>query len=103
VRVGHIGVWRDKPNYPFEFEFEIAVFWNPVLWFEPVLENLKEKWKNGMNAGAILDTENLGNTVDGMVRWHEAKKWLEDTIKYWEEEYTAHPKSKLIIDNAIDL
>jgi len=81
----HIGVWKDKPDYSM-FRFEIATIWDPEDWFGPVLQDLKEKWESGMNATQIIDSEDLGDTVDGMVDRDQAIEWLEDKIQEWQEE-----------------
>ena len=74
------------PNYSFEFQFEIAAFWDPGDWFGPVLQDLKEKWESGMDAAQIIASEDLGDTVVGMVDRDQAIEWLEDTIQEWQEE-----------------
>jgi hypothetical protein len=81
----HIGVWRNKPDYSVR-QFEIGCFWDSCDWFEPVLQDLQDKWRKGMNASQIIDSEDLGNIYDGMVDRDEAVKWLEEQIKDWEEE-----------------
>ncbi len=81
----HIGVWRNKPDYSVR-QFEIGSFWDPCDWFEPVLQDLREKWENGMNAAQIIDSEDLGNIYDGMVDRDAAIEWLAETIKDWEDE-----------------
>jgi hypothetical protein len=82
----HVGLWKEKPNYPWAYNFEIACFWDPADWFEPVLGDLKTKWQKGINATSIVDSEDLGNIYDGMVDREEAIQWLENMIEEWEEE-----------------
>jgi hypothetical protein len=67
-------------------EFEIDCYWNPYDWFEPVINGLREKWKCGMNATEIIDSESLGNLHEGMCRRDEAIEWLEQMIKEWEKD-----------------
>jgi hypothetical protein len=81
----HVGVWQNKPNYSWEYQFEIGCFWDPYDWFEPVLRDLKDKWRNGMTASQIIDSEDLGDN-EGMVDRDDAIKWLEQVIEEWEEE-----------------
>jgi hypothetical protein len=82
----HTGVWKDKPDYSMEFQFEIAVFWDPWDWFGPVLQDLKDKWESGMDAAQIIDSEDLGDISSGIVDRDQAIEWLEDKIQEWQEE-----------------
>jgi hypothetical protein len=83
----YIGIWRSKPNYPFEYELEVACFWQPEDWFElDDLEDLKNKWKRGMTPTQIIESKDLGDYDRGMVDKDEALEWLEQMIEEWKKE-----------------
>jgi hypothetical protein len=86
----YVGVWRNKPEYSREFDFEVAAFWEPEDWFESVLGSLKQKWELGMDAVQIIDSEDLGDIHSGMVRRDQAIEWLEEVIQEWREEAEEH-------------
>jgi hypothetical protein len=83
----YIGIWGDKPNYPFEYELEVGVFWDPEDWFDVYdLQRIQRKWKEeGMTAAQIIDSEDLGDH-NGKVRRDDAIQWLQNLIEQWEEE-----------------
>jgi len=65
---------------------EIGFYWDAGEWFSPIERDLKESWKAGKTADAIIDEQGCGDDVDGMCDRGEAIEWLQSKIEEWAEE-----------------
>lgn len=86
----HIGQWslkgKELMEYLDQLPVEIASYWEPNDWFEPVISELKAKWESGMTAQQIIDSEHCGDDADGQCDPTKAVGWLEDLIEEWEAD-----------------
>lgn len=71
-----------------EIIYSIAFWWRPGYWFMESMDQLQIMWANGHSAKKIVESQYLGQYMNGMCDESEAVEWL--TGKF--EEWGSHPE-----------
>jgi len=58
---------------------------SPEEWFDIFdIEEIREKWEDGLSAEEIVGELFLGDILNGFVDYHETLEWIEGMIKQWQ-------------------
>ena len=58
---------------------------DPADWFDLFdIEEIREKWEEGLSAEEIVGEICLGDILNGMVDYHETLEWVNGLIQQWQ-------------------
>ena len=78
LRFHEEGCWREEPNYPF-------YRWDPADWFDLFdIEEIREKWEEGLSAEEIVGEICLGDVLNGYVDYEQTLDWINGLIRLWQ-------------------